>query len=109
MIYSDFRNKELRDRQFLYLAVEPANHPAATTGTAYATFAEARASLCGGGYVISLHRATIQWLKRITAFRAGMVLSFWRGRRSVVEVSRLERDYPKKFTTRTYRPHHAIL
>lgn len=93
MIYCDFRNTKFRGKTFLHLAVEPSSFPPATSGTVFATLEEAKDYLLNrGGYIIRLHRETIQRLKRIVPVRAGMFLHFWRYRHTVIEVPKQERE-----------------
>ena len=91
MIYCDLRNSKFRGKTFLHLAVEPSSFPPATLGTTFATLEEAKDYLLNrGGYIIRLHRETIQRLKRIIPVRAGMFLHFLRYRHTVIEVPKRE-------------------
>lgn len=79
-ITCDFRKKELRNCKYVFLAVRPGlYHYAKSTGEVFADVDSARKSIINreDGFVIKLHRRSIEKLRKMHPLNRGMYLSFY--------------------------------
>jgi hypothetical protein len=80
MIYADFRNKSLRDKKYLFLAIKQSPiHYARTTGIAFPSKESARAYVQGyeNAFVVKLHKNTIKGLRKMHPYKLGLALSYY--------------------------------
>lgn len=80
MIYADFRNKELRDRKYLFLAIKQSPvHYARTNGKVFPSRESAREYVGNDedSFIVKLHKETIKGLKKMHPYKLGLALSYY--------------------------------